>query len=75
MKEILSNPNQYGFVYDDRDLYEELKSKKIPVDTAITNIAAFAKTMGINYKQMKIHNPWLIENYLNNKSRKNYYIA
>jgi hypothetical protein len=75
MKEILSNPNQYGFVYDDRDLYEELKSKKIPVDTAITNIAAFAKTMGINYKQMKIHNPWLLENYLNNKSRKQYYIA
>ena len=75
MKEILSNPNQYGFVYDDRDLYEELKSKKIPVDTAITNIAAFAKTMGINYNQMKIHNPWLLENYLNNKSRKQYYIA
>ena len=75
MKEILSNPNQYGFVYDTVDLYGELKSKKIPVDTAITNIAVFAKTMGINYKQMKIYNPWLLENHLNNKSRKQYYIA
>tara|TARA_B100000767_G_scaffold275599_1_gene313626 strand:- start:10236 stop:11150 length:915 start_codon:yes stop_codon:yes gene_type:complete len=75
MKEILSNPNQYGFVFDTIDLYGELKSKKIPVDTAITNIAAFAKTMGINYKQLKIYNPWLLENHLNNKSRKKYYIA
>ncbi len=28
MKEILSNPNQYGFVFDTIDLYGELKSKK-----------------------------------------------
>jgi len=75
MKEILSNPSQYGFVYDSMDLYGELKAKKIPVDTGITNIAAFSKSMGINYKQLKIFNPWLLENHLNNKSRKQYYIA
>ena len=75
MKEILSNPSQYGFVYDSMDLYGELKAKKIPVDTAITNIASFSKSMGINYKQLKIFNPWLLENHLNNKSRKQYYIA
>jgi len=28
--------------------------------------------MGVNYKTMKLHNPWLLENHLNNKSRKKY---
>ena len=36
--------------------------------------SCFAKTMGVNYKQMKIHNPWLFQNHLNNKSRKLYHI-
>ena len=35
----------------------------------------FAKKMGVNYKLLKIHNPWLIQNHLNNKSRKYYEIA
>ena len=75
MKEILSNPSQYGFVYNSMDLYGELKAREILVDTGITNIAAFSESMGINYKQLKIFNPWLLENHLNNKSRKQYYIA
>ena len=45
------------------------------VDTAITNIARFSKQLGVNYKTMKIYNPWLLQNHLNNKSRKLYHIA
>ena len=44
------------------------------VDYEIDDLAAFAKSNGINYKILKIHNPWLRENKLNNKSRKVYYI-
>ena len=44
------------------------------MDTAITNIASFAKNYGINYKELKEYNPWLRENKLNNKSRKLYEI-
>ena len=44
------------------------------VDTAITNIASFAKKFNTNYKELKIHNPWLRENKLNNKTGKTYYI-
>ena len=29
---------------------------------------------GINYKILKLHNPWLREPHLNNKSRKQYFI-
>lgn len=73
-KEILSNPQKYGFSFDKEDLYELPKSYEVRVDTAITNIAAFAKKFGTHYKELKIHNPWLRENKLNNKSRKAYYI-
>lgn len=74
LKEILSNPEKYGFVFDQEDLYTMPKTYTIKVDTAITNIASFAKGFGINYKEFKIHNPWLRENKLNNKSNKVYEI-
>jgi hypothetical protein len=50
------------------------KTYTIKVDTAITNIAKFAKGYGLNYKEFKILNPWLRENKLNNSSRKLYEI-
>jgi len=73
-KEILSNPKKYGFQYDPEDLYTLPASYPVKVDTTITNIASFAKKFGTNYKELKIHNPWLRENKLNNKSGKIYFI-
>ena len=74
LKEILSNPEKYGFVFETEDLYKLKTTKIIEVDTVITNIAQFSKDLGINYKVLKLHNPWLRENKLNNKSRKLYQI-
>lgn len=74
LKEVISNPQKYGFVFDENDLYTLEKTKEIKVDSAITNIASFAKNFGVNYKELKKHNPWLRENHLNNKSKKNYLI-
>ena len=34
----------------------------------------FSQQFGINYKILKLHNPWLRESHLNNKSRKEYSI-
>ncbi|MDV7188197.1 lytic transglycosylase domain-containing protein [Lutibacter sp. TH_r2] len=72
VKEILSNPKKYGFIFETEDLYKLQPTKLIEIDTAITDIAGFSKELGINYKIMKMHNPWLRENHLNNKSRKLY---
>lgn len=72
MKQIMTHPLEYGYVFNRKDLYMEPEVKKFGVDTAITNIASFSKKMGINYKTLKLHNPWLLENHLNNKSRKYY---
>tara|TARA_B100000795_G_scaffold9341_1_gene6607 strand:+ start:73 stop:987 length:915 start_codon:yes stop_codon:yes gene_type:complete len=74
LKEVLTNPESYGFKFEKEDLYTLRKTKKIIVDSTITNIALFAKKFGINYKELKTHNPWLRENKLNNKSKKIYEI-
>lgn len=74
LKEILSNADKYGFNFRDKDLYENVPTYKVEVDTAITDFTAFAENYKINYKILKIHNPWLREPFLNNKSRKNYFI-
>jgi len=74
VKEILNNPKKYGFIFDKEDLYNNLETKNIKVDTPISNLALFAKEYDINYKLLKLHNPWLRENKLNNKSRKLYEI-
>lgn len=74
LKEVLTNPESYGFKFEKEDLYTLRKTKKIIVDSTISNIALFAKKFGINYKELKTHNPWLRENKLNNKSKKIYEI-
>src|SRR6056300_227387 len=75
VKEIMSHPQRYGFVFEESDLYKPIPVKKIGWDVPITNIAEFARERGINYKLLKIHNPWLIQNHLNNNSRKYYEIS
>lgn len=74
LKEIINHPERYGFMVEDKDLYTLPKTYTIEVDTAISNITNFARQYGLTYKEFKIHNPWLRENKLNNKSRKLYEI-
>jgi peptidoglycan lytic transglycosylase D len=74
LKEILTNPKKYGFIFEKNDLYKLTPTKLIEVDTIISDIAQFSKGLGINYKVLKLHNPWLRENKLNNNSRKLYHI-
>ena len=73
-KEILSNPEKYGFYVDQQDLYQAIPTKTIIIETPIEDFAKFAKQQGINYKILKIHNPWLRDTYLKNVSGKAYSI-
>ncbi|GEQ85966.1 murein transglycosylase [Patiriisocius marinistellae] len=73
-KEILSNPKKYGFYLDKEDLYQPIPTKTLVVNTPVEDFAVFAKENGINYKILKIHNPWLRDTYLNNASGKEYKI-
>jgi hypothetical protein len=74
LKEILKNPKTYGFNFNKSDLYSNIPTYEVKVDTDVTNFTAFAQQHGINYKILKIHNPWLREDHLTNKSKKQYII-
>ena len=74
LKEILKNPKTYGFNFESSDLYSNIPTFNVIVDKDVANFTAFAQEYGINYKILKIHNPWLRETKLNNKSGKKYVI-
>lgn len=74
LKEIMKNPVQYGFNVAPSELYQNIPTKKVEVDSSITDLAAFAKAQGINYKILKIHNPWLRDKKLTNVAKKKYVI-
>ncbi|MGB1232458.1 MAG: lytic transglycosylase domain-containing protein [Winogradskyella sp.] len=74
LKQILTNSEMYGFNFSKNDLYNAVPTYKVEVDVAVADFSQFAKKYGINYKILKIHNPWLREPHLNNKSRKSYLI-
>ncbi len=74
IKEILGDPEKYGFDIEEDDLYEAVPTFTVEVDQPIADFADFAKEYGINYKVLKRHNPWLREPHLNNQSRKKYAI-
>jgi membrane-bound lytic murein transglycosylase D len=74
MKEIISRPKVYGFILRKKDLYPAIPTKKITVDSSIQNLSDFAITQGVNYKILKLFNPWLRTNTLSNTAHKKYTI-
>lgn len=74
LKEIMSKSDKYGFSIPKEALYYTIPTKKIVIDSSITDLAKFAKTQGVNYKILKIHNPWLRDKKLTNTSGKKYEI-
>ncbi len=74
IKEIFENPKKYGFQFRSEDLYKNIPTFLVMVDTTINSWADFSKDYGINYKILKLHNPWLRESYLKNKFKRKYYL-
>jgi hypothetical protein len=74
LKEIMKNPEKYGFSIFSSDLYAPIPTKKVEVDSTIIDLAEFAFSQGINYKILKIHNPWLRDKKLLNPTKKKYEI-
>jgi hypothetical protein len=74
LKEIMKNPTMYGFDLSQKELYKGLQTKTVMVDSTINNLADFAISQGINYKILKIHNPWLRDRKLLNPNKKVYQI-
>jgi hypothetical protein len=74
LKLILADPEAYGFHLRKEDLYPPVAYRFVPLDSSVTDFTAYAHQFGINYKILKLHNPWLRNNKLTNQSRKKYII-
>ncbi len=73
-KTILSQPEDFGFNYRQKDLWKNVETQALQVDTSINNLAQFALDQKINYKVLKGLNPWLRKNQLVNSKGKTYEI-
>ena len=74
MKEIIGQPTRYGFHFRPKDLYPPYQYYTVKVDSSISDFATFAEHFGINYKILKLLNPWLRQSYLTNSDHKKYQI-
>ncbi|RJP61874.1 MAG: lytic transglycosylase domain-containing protein [Ignavibacteriales bacterium] len=74
MKLILINPEVYGFNVEEFEKYKPYETYEIEVTEDITDLAIWAKNKQINYKWLKILNPWLRDNFLKVPKGKSYKI-
>jgi hypothetical protein len=70
----MTNPEHYGFMIEETDLWPVDEYELIAVDSTIDNLSDFALTQKINYKVLKNMNPWLREINLHNPHKKEYEI-
>jgi len=74
-KLIFEDQEAYGFNLSGNDLYPEVPTYTVVIDSAVADFADFAFQHGTNYKILKYFNPWLRDNKLDNPSRKSYEIT
>jgi hypothetical protein len=74
VKEILRNPKKFGFDIKAEELYPQIPVKRIIVKSGINDLVQFAAKNEINYKILKILNPWLRDKKLTNITGKRYTI-
>lgn len=73
-KLILENPKKYGFNLKENQRYKPFEFKTVNIDTTITDLTNFALRNGINYKVLKLANPWLRQRTLRNPNRSKFII-
>lgn len=65
IKTIMSNPEGFGFYLTDDQKYPRLEDYyEVSVDKSVDSWSDFAHEHGITYRELKRHNPWLIDNHL-----------
>lgn len=72
LKQIMKNPQQYGFPISTEEQYRIVPTKKIAIDSTVNDLVDLAIKQGINYKLLKIHNPWLRTTKIVNPTNKKY---
>jgi hypothetical protein len=74
MKEIIRDPERYGYHIRRKDLYPPYPTRSVEVTGQIENLTDFAQRHNTNYKNLKLLNPWLRDTKLTNKEGRTYVI-
>lgn len=71
IKEIMKDPNKYGFYVEQQDLYGRIDNVyHVEVDKSVPDWGTFAKEHGVTYRTLKYYNPWLRDTKLTVKKNK-----
>jgi hypothetical protein len=74
LKVIIESPEKYGFFLPEKEKYPVIPVELVEVKGPILDLVSFAKAQGINYKILKLFNPWLRDSVLKNPLGKSYQI-
>ncbi len=73
-KQVMTNPDDYGFILKKEDLFPPLEWETVKVSTPIESWADFAAEHHTNYKILKYFNPWLRHTALTNAKKETFII-
>jgi hypothetical protein len=70
-KTLLSNPRKYGVIIKKNQLLKQIETKKLFVDSTVTNIEKFAQFYNMNINDFLLFNPWYVgHTIVSNKNKK-----
>lgn len=75
LKLLYEHPTEYGYNIRIKDLYLPIPTYEIAIDSSISNLPVFAKSLKINYRLLKEFNPWLRSDKLTNPGKKKYVLT
>jgi hypothetical protein len=74
LKVIMESPKKYGFFVPETEKYPVIPFETVEVKGSILDLVSFAKIHKVNYKILKMFNPWLRDSGLKNPYGKTYQI-
>lgn len=66
MKEIITDPERYGFHMREKDLYPPYRTREVQLTGPVEDLNDFAVRQGTDYRMLKLLNPWLRDIRLTN---------
>lgn len=72
MKEVLQDPERYGFHLRAKDLYQPYDTRELVISGPVDDLAQFAIDHDTDYRTLKLLNPWLRDSRLANPNGKAY---
>lgn len=68
-KLLMEDPEGYGYALAEPAYYSKEPTYSLTIDHSIQDLREFCKALGISYKTLKYHNPWLLRNSLTIKEK------